>query len=101
MSVLTRSSLEGSPLADLHVLAAELGVDGYRRLRKADLVLAVLEAQPGGAPAEEEVLEEGAPDEDAPKPRTRRRGGRSRTRNADPDEDEDGDEAAASGADDT
>ena len=83
MSVLTRSSLEGSPLADLHVLAAELGLDGYRRLRKADLIQAVLEAQPGGAP-EEEVLEEGTTDEDAPTPRTRRRGGRSRTRNADP-----------------
>ncbi|MCW3010327.1 MAG: transcription termination factor Rho, partial [Solirubrobacterales bacterium] len=90
MSVLTRSSLEGSPLADLHVLAAELGLVGYRKLRKADLIQAVLEAQPGGAPAEEEVvLEEGTTDEDAPKPRTRRRGGRGRTRDADPDTDED------------
>jgi len=97
MSVLTRSSLESSPLADLHVLAAELGVDGFRRLRKGDLVQAVLEAQPGGAPAEE-VLEQGATDEDTPKPRTRRRGGRSRTgatRDADPDEKE---PAAVAGA---
>jgi transcription termination factor Rho len=90
MSVLTRSSLEGSPLADLHVLAAELVVDGYRRLRKADLVQAILEAQPGGAPEEEEPLEEGTTDEDAPS-RPRRRGGRSRTRtarDADPGDDE-------------
>ncbi len=89
MSVLTRSSLEGSPLADLHVLAAELVVDGYRRLRKADLVQAILEAQPGGA-EEEEPLEEGTTDEDAPS-RPRRRGGRSRTRtarDADPGDDE-------------
>src|SRR5207244_2540568 len=35
MSVLDRSSLEDSPLADLHALASELGIDGYRRLRKA------------------------------------------------------------------
>ena len=86
MSVLTRSSLEDSPLADLHVLAAELGLEGYRRLRKADLVQAVLEAQPGGAPDEPEaVLEEGTTDEEAPR-RPRRRGGRTRTRDADPDE---------------
>ncbi len=106
MSVLTRSSLEGSPLADLHLLAAELGLDGYRRLRKADLVQAVLEAQPGGAP-EEEALEDGTTDEEAPKPRARRRGGRSRTRDADPDEDDahapavaDGESASAPDGDD-
>ncbi len=106
MSVLTRSSLEGSPLADLHLLASELGLDGYRRLRKDDLVQAVLEAQPGGAP-EEEALEEGTADEDAPKPRTRRRGGRARTRgarDADPgDTDADADDepaATSSGGDD-
>ena len=33
-SVLDRSALAESSLADLHVLANELGVDGYRRLRK-------------------------------------------------------------------
>ncbi len=102
MSVLTRSSLEGSPLADLHVLAAELAVDGYRRLRKADLVQAILEAQPGGAPEEEELLEEGTTDEDAPS-RPRRRGGRSRTRSArdaDPDDDETDAVAAGDGTSD-
>jgi len=96
MSVLTRSSLEGSPLADLHVLAGELGLDGYRRLRKADLVQAVLEAQPGGAPAAEEVGVASITEADAPKPRTRRRGGRSRTRDADPGEDAVDAEASAS-----
>ncbi len=85
MSVLTRSSLEGSPLADLHVLAGELGLDGYRRLRKADLVQAILEAQPGGAPEEEPAAEKSTTDEDAPARPARRRGGRSRTRNRDDD----------------
>ena len=31
-------SLESSSLADLHEIASELGLDGFRRLRKADLV---------------------------------------------------------------
>ena len=47
MSVLDRSSLEDSPLADLHALASELGIDGYRRLRKADLIDAILARQGG------------------------------------------------------
>ena len=38
MSVLTREALEASPLADLHQIAAELELSGYRRLRKADLI---------------------------------------------------------------
>ena len=37
----------GVPLADLHVLANELGVDGYRRLRKADLIDAIVAKQAG------------------------------------------------------
>src|SRR5260370_13431914 len=47
MSVLDRATLEASPLADLHALASELGIDGFRRLRKAELVDALL-AQGGG-----------------------------------------------------
>jgi len=45
MSVVKRSTLEASPLADLHVLAGTLSIDDYRRLRKADLVSAILERQ--------------------------------------------------------
>ena len=37
MSVLHRDALEASPLADLHAIASELGIDGFRRLRKAEL----------------------------------------------------------------
>lgn len=79
MAVLSRDALEGSPLADLHVLAGELGIDGYRRLRKAELVDTILAHQSGednGVPAEADAETE----EETPKPRRRRggRGGRGR-----------------------
>src|SRR4051812_41418144 len=48
MSVLDRKELEQSPLADLHAIASELGVEGYRRLRKEELIGAILEGQDGG-----------------------------------------------------
>ena len=47
MSVLDRSALEASPLADLHTIASELSIDGYRRLRRAELVDAILDKQGG------------------------------------------------------
>src|SRR6185312_15332507 len=59
-SVLDRSALEQSPLADLHLLANELGVDGFRRMRKPDLIDAILDRQSGedgGAAAEAEPVE--------------------------------------------
>ena len=46
-SVLDRPGLEKSPLADLHLLAGELGVENFRRLRKADLIDAILARQSG------------------------------------------------------
>ena len=52
MSILDRDSLAASPLADLHALASELSIDGYRRLRKADLIDAIITRQ-GGSAAEE------------------------------------------------
>jgi transcription termination factor Rho len=52
MSVLERSELEASPLADLHAIADQLGLDGYRRLRKAELIDAILgDAGSGAEPA--------------------------------------------------
>jgi transcription termination factor Rho len=51
MTVLERGALEDSPLADLHAIASELSIDGYRRLRKADLIDAIIARQGGdGAP---------------------------------------------------
>src|SRR5260370_11000462 len=38
ISILDRESLEQSPLADLHAIASELSIDGYRRLRKPGLI---------------------------------------------------------------
>jgi transcription termination factor Rho len=43
MSVLERSELEASPLADLHAIADQLGLDGFRRLRKSELIDAILD----------------------------------------------------------
>lgn len=81
MSILDRDALAASPLADLHALASELSIDGYRRLRKAELIDAILTRQ-GGAPAAEAEPERGEGDEDdRPGSRRRRgrRGGRSRS----------------------
>ena len=50
MSIISPADLEASPLADLHALASALGIDGYRRLRKDDLVDAILERQGASAP---------------------------------------------------
>jgi transcription termination factor Rho len=49
MSVLERSELEASPLADLHAIADQLGIDGFRRLRKAELIGTILGEPPQAA----------------------------------------------------
>jgi transcription termination factor Rho len=80
-AVLERSELEQSPLADLHLLANELGVDGFRRLRREELIDAIVARQAGAEPAEAEPEPE-PEDEDEGARRTRRgrRGGRGRAR---------------------
>jgi transcription termination factor Rho len=45
MSIISPADLEASPLADLHALASALGIDGFRRLRKDDLIDAILARQ--------------------------------------------------------
>ncbi len=50
MAVLSREALEQSPLADLHLIAGELGIDSYRRLRKAELVEVIVGRQSGEEP---------------------------------------------------
>ena len=100
MSVLSRSALESSPLADLHAIASELGIDGFRRLRKAELIDRIVAHQGGDGDEEatlaEEVVDEAAADPEA-RPR-RRRGGRGRGRSA-ADEDVEAEEAEAEEAD--
>jgi transcription termination factor Rho len=83
-AVLDRSELEQSPLADLHLLANELGVDGFRRLRRDELIDAIVARQTGAEPAEPaEAGDEAAEiddDEGARRSRRGRRGGRGRGR---------------------
>jgi transcription termination factor Rho len=47
MTVLKREELEQSPLADLHAIASELGLEGFRSKRKDDLIGTILDAQGG------------------------------------------------------
>jgi len=88
-SVLDRSELEQSPLADLHLLANELGVDGFRRLRREELIDAILSRQSGETEAEAEPEPEAEaevetadddPEVEEKRPRRGRRGGRGRGR---------------------
>jgi transcription termination factor Rho len=68
MTVLQRKELESSPLADLHAIASELGLEGFRSKRKGDLIGAILDAQGGEdePPADEAAPVEAAPVEAAP-----------------------------------
>jgi transcription termination factor Rho len=54
MSVLDPRELQASPLADLHALAAELGLEGFRRLRKEELIKQIVAAGGGEMPTDEE-----------------------------------------------
>jgi transcription termination factor Rho len=92
MSIINAEDLEASPLADLHALASTLAIDGFRRLRKPDLVEAILLRQ-GGSPSAGATRSEDGPSrsedgpprsEDAPSRGVRSRRRRGRTRDADP-----------------
>ena len=91
MSVLDRSALSDSPLADLHAIASELSIDGYRRLRRPELIDAILTRQGSDeagmvdeAPVDEAPVAEHASDADgdaeesSSRRRRGRRGGRGR-----------------------
>ena len=81
MAVLERSELQASPLADLHAIADQLGLEGFRRMRKADLIDAILgEEGAGGDGAGETPPSEDRGEREAGRPqtaRTRRRSSRS------------------------
>jgi transcription termination factor Rho len=103
MSVLDRSALVDSPLADLHAIASELSIDGYRRLRRPELIQAIIVKQ-GGDPADAEVPETGGGDEEEAGSRRRRgrRGGRGRSSARDDSEpDADADAAPTQARDDS
>jgi transcription termination factor Rho len=121
MPVLHRDALEASPLADLHAIASELGIDGFRRLRKAELIDRILRDSDGEVAGPDEgedsgddavaevaedvevaepadVVDEAAEDEADVRPRRRRgtRGGRGRSSRDEADRDggDDADEPA-------
>jgi transcription termination factor Rho len=71
MPVLDRKELEESPLSDLHAIASELGIEGYRRLRREELI----DALAGGQRAEGRGQE-------SEEPPRRRRARRTRTTKA-------------------
>lgn len=58
MTVLDRSELQASPLSDLHLIADQIGLEGFRRLRKADLIDAILGEKKDDAPADKDTAEE-------------------------------------------
>jgi transcription termination factor Rho len=66
MSVLRRKELEDSPLADLHAIASEFGLEGFRARRKADLIDAIIDAQ--GGEEEGDATEAGLADTDDGEP---------------------------------
>jgi transcription termination factor Rho len=98
MAVLERSELEASPLADLHAIADQIGLDGFRRLRKAELIDAILGRSGGGAGADDEAEEAKGDEEvkgdeedaasDRPASRRRRAPRSRRTRSTTDDEEE-------------
>ncbi len=86
MTVLDRSELQASPLADLHLIADQIGLEGFRRLRKADLIDAILGEQgasDGSEHGEEHRDSDSDSDNDGEAPARRSRARRpSRSRRA-------------------
>jgi transcription termination factor Rho len=83
MPVLDRKELEESPLSDLHAIASELGIEGYRRLRREDLIDAL--AGDGGGSASSEKPSK-------PKPRSRSRAKKTDDKPAAAEASKDGDD---------
>jgi transcription termination factor Rho len=98
-AVLERTELEASPLADLHAIADQLGLDGFRRLRKADLIDRILGEQADEDAAQDDAPADEAESESSGRARPRRRGGRSRRSAAARGETADGEDAQSDGAD--
>jgi transcription termination factor Rho len=94
MPVLERAELEASPLADLHAIADQVGLEGFRRLRKADLIDAILG---DGSSSSSSGKEDG--DEERPKARRRRAPRARRGKEADAESETEDDETPAQAAD--
>lgn len=91
MALLSRNELEQSPLSDLHAIASELGIEGYRRLRREKLIDSILGGGGSADSAEsdgEAADSNGDGDSSEERPRRRSRGGRSRGGRTRRDDDE-------------
>ena len=106
MSVLDRSELEQSHLADLHAIAAELGIESYRRLGRDALIDAILagggEGGEGGEGSDDEAADEA---DEKPRGRGRRlrlrRGREGEEEKPDKADGDDGEEVVIPEGDDT
>jgi transcription termination factor Rho len=78
MTVLDRSELQASPLADLHLIADQIGLEGFRRLRKAELIDAIL-GEKGGKDSNSDSDSSAADDSTAETPARRSPSRRSRS----------------------
>jgi transcription termination factor Rho len=72
MTVLDRSELQASSIADLHLIGDQIGLEGFRRLRKADLIDAIL-----GEEKEDDRVPDGGSSEELPARRAPARRSRS------------------------
>ena len=100
MAVLERPELEASPLADLHAIANQIGLDGFRRLRKADLIDAILGEPIGSSTAKSSSEDSDEQDSDTAdgdaRPRRRRSPRARRSSTATREETQDDDASAGS-----
>jgi transcription termination factor Rho len=88
MSVLDRSELEQSHLADLHAIASELGIEGYRRLGRDKLIDAILAGDGGGDGEADADGDDEPAAEEKPADKSRGRGRRLRLRRGQEEEEE-------------
>jgi transcription termination factor Rho len=98
MSVLDRSELEQSHLSDLHAIASELGIEGYRRLGRDQLIDSILAGGGGGSASDSDSDDSGADEQPAAPAEsgaTRRRGRRLRLRRGRDEDDAESSPAAA------
>src|SRR3954466_13136590 len=72
MAVLDRKEPEESPLSDLHAIASELGIEGFRLLRRDKLIDAIVGDSGGNGASGGD----GEPEEERPRQRRSRRGAR-------------------------
>jgi transcription termination factor Rho len=89
MPVLRRKELEESSLADLHTIASELGLEGFRAKRKSDLIDSILEAAGTDVDAGEDDGPDEVPAEEALEPPTVKAGDEPKEEDKPEEEEED------------